>query len=173
MTKTQRHPTFPRRRSRAPRLASSRRAASNVVAMAFLLAQAPLAPALAAEGGSPVLGAHEPATPAARPAFSLGMEQALPALRIAAAAPPGIVGPDAGQGGGGLGAPRLPDLRRLATFARQPRAQETTAEPSPRREGGFGRWLKRHWWVPVLVGGAAAYAISESGGDDDRLGEDD
>lgn len=36
---------------------------------------------------------------------------------------------------------------------------------------GFGRWLKKHWYVPVLA--AVALGVALDGGDDDKSGEDD
>ena len=49
-------------------------------------------------------------------------------------------------------------------------AAEAQAERGamPQRSG-FGRWLKKHWWVPVLVAAAVGFAVS----DDDDQGEDD
>ena len=48
-------------------------------------------------------------------------------------------------------------------------AQEGQAAPQRK---GFGRWLKKHWYVPVLIGAAIGVSVSDSG-DDDRSGEDD
>jgi hypothetical protein len=66
----------------------------------------------------------------------------------------------------------LPDIRDLSAIRDQ---QVTTPSFEPKhRWGGFGRWLKRHWWAPVLVGAAVVYvATDDSGDDDDALGEDD
>ena len=36
--------------------------------------------------------------------------------------------------------------------------------------GGFGRWMKKYWWIPTIVVVAAAYVISE---DDDDDGDSD
>ena len=50
-------------------------------------------------------------------------------------------------------------------------AAEAQAEDSatPQKKS-FGRWLKKHWWVPGLVGVAVAYAVSN---DDDEGEEED
>jgi hypothetical protein len=188
-------PRRPARSKESTRLADhhdrSTRGAATCLAVALVLAQAG-APVLAAGapdlasvtlaaappavlgGVAPTSAALAPAHPAAQPTFDLGLETALPAPEIAAATPPRAMREgDAELRLDRASALRLPDLHRLSALARQPQPQQTTADSSPGREGGFGRWLKRHWWVPVLVGGAAAWAISESGGDDDRLGEDD
>jgi hypothetical protein len=133
-----------------------------------------LVPALAAAETASQPPALLPSAAAPATVFSLGLESALPAVRIADASPwplasgsPTAGGRPAADGG----RIRLPDVRDLSTLRH--RQEQTPAEPAAPADGGFGRWLKRHWWVPVLAAGAVAYAVSESGGDDDRLGEDD
>lgn len=49
--------------------------------------------------------------------------------------------------------------------------EQAEAEAAPKKRG-VGRWLKKHWYVPVLVAGAIG-ALASSGGDDDSSGEDD
>lgn len=59
---------------------------------------------------------------------------------------------------------RSVDGAALATAARQD-------DPDVGRSGNrTWRWLKRYWWVPVLVGGAIALAVQDDTPDD---GEDD
>ena len=43
-------------------------------------------------------------------------------------------------------------------------AAEKRLEDQARGGGGFGRWLKKHWYVPVL---AAAAVVALAGGDSD------
>lgn len=59
---------------------------------------------------------------------------------------------------------RSVDGAALAAAARQD-------DPDVGRSGNrTWRWLKRYWWVPVLVGGAIALAVQDDSPDD---GEDD
>lgn len=51
----------------------------------------------------------------------------------------------------------------------QAEAMEEEAAPKKR---GAGRWLKKHWYVPVLAA-AAVGALTIDSGDDDSSGEDD
>ena len=46
-------------------------------------------------------------------------------------------------------------------------AQQDTQASS--KKGGFGRWLKKHWYVPVLVGAL----VGATALDDDNDGEED
>lgn len=68
-------------------------------------------------------------------------------------------------------APELPisELRAGAWALDERRADSAAAAPQEKR--GFGRWLKKRWWVPVLAGAALAVALDD--GDDDRSGEED
>ncbi len=34
-----------------------------------------------------------------------------------------------------------------------------------KKKGGFGRWLKKRWWVAALVAGAIGVAVSDDGSD--------
>jgi hypothetical protein len=67
-------------------------------------------------------------------------------------------------------APAWSSLRGSGTTLQQ-QTQEAEAQAAPKKRG-FGRWLKKHWYVPVLVAGAIGVAV-DSGGDDDSTGEDD
>ena len=109
--------------------------------------------------------------------FTLGIEAVLPTAVIdqGTVSPAAFLEPEAAMGAAAeLSSFRLAELdlgaAREPTFLR--RQQSSPSESAPAR-GGFGRWLKRHWWVPVLGAAAIGYAVSESGGDDDRFGEDD
>ena len=53
-------------------------------------------------------------------------------------------------------------------------AAEAQAEQgaTPQRNG-FGRWLKKHWWVPVLVAVAVGVAVSSDDDDGDSEEDDD
>lgn len=64
----------------------------------------------------------------------------------------------------------LADVRAIAVAMRQETPQSAPAEPAP-SDGSLGRWLKRHWWVPALVGAAVIVTAGESLYDDD--GDDD
>jgi hypothetical protein len=66
----------------------------------------------------------------------------------------------------------LADVRAIATAMRQ----ETPASPAAdqaKSDGSFGRWMKRHWWVPALVGAAVLATAGESLYDDDDEDDDD
>ena len=43
---------------------------------------------------------------------------------------------------------------------------------APEKKKGFGRWLKKRWYVPLLAAAAIGVAV-DSGGDNDASGEDD
>lgn len=55
------------------------------------------------------------------------------------------------------------DPRRLAQVSQ---LQDAPAQQAPKK-GGTGRWLKKHWWVPVLVGVAVGVVLLEPFDDDD------
>lgn len=60
--------------------------------------------------------------------------------------------------------------REVAREAWSVRQRAADAEARAAAGGrGFGRWLKRHWWVPVLVGAAVVAVVAD---DTDRPGED-
>jgi hypothetical protein len=77
-------------------------------------------------------------------------------------------------------------LADLAASAETPPATDSEAwlaaapAPSPKilpaaqgnSSGGFGRWLKRHWYVPVLAAAAVGLVVLDSD-DDDAAGEED
>jgi hypothetical protein len=133
-----------------------------LAATATLLGSA-LAAAESARGGTAAI----PSYPGA--GFSLGLDAAFPVAQLAAAAP--MTTSAAPERPDGLRRLRLVELRDSPGLPRL-QAQLRTGEGTG-RHGGFGRWLKRHWWAPVLVAAAAGVAIADSGGDDDRGGEDD
>jgi len=104
--------------------------------------------------------------------FTLGLDAALPAAlaeppssgRFAAAAAP-VTDPRP--------AIDLAAVRQTAVSMRR-QAPASGAEPSARAQGSFGKWLKRHWWVPALVGAAVVVAtVGESVYDDDEEDDDD
>ncbi len=75
-------------------------------------------------------------------------------------------------------APRQPattisasELRAAAWQIDEQAEAGSAAAPAPEKHG-FGRWLKKRWYVAVLVAVAAGVAI-DSGGDNDRGGEED
>ena len=67
--------------------------------------------------------------------------------------------------------------RSLREVAMQVSAQEAGADPADQmkpEKKGFGRWLKKHWYVPVLAAVAIGVAIGDDdSGDNDASGEDD
>ena len=62
----------------------------------------------------------------------------------------------------------LEPLTRDAHLAEAAAEAQAERGAMPQRSG-FGRWLKKRWWVPVLVAVAVGLAVS----DDDDQGEDD
>jgi hypothetical protein len=67
-------------------------------------------------------------------------------------------------------APRIADADWSVLAALHRHEQDDPDEPPRRDDGGFGRWLRRHWWVPVLAAGAVALAVQDDSPDS---GEDD
>jgi hypothetical protein len=78
---------------------------------------------------------------------------------------------------------RLADLAASAGTATVTDAEAWLAAapaPSPKilpaaqgnSSGGFGRWLKRHWYVPVLAAAVVGLVVLDSD-DDDAAGEED
>lgn len=65
----------------------------------------------------------------------------------------------------------LPDVLDVVAFRRQ--QDPAPVDPPARRDGSFGRWLKRHWWVPALVGAAVVATAGESLYDDDGDEDDE
>jgi hypothetical protein len=105
-----------------------------------------------------------------RPAFALGLEAALHAE-----------GPRFGDRSDTAAATSAPlasgavitlgDLRAIAASMRQ--ETPAAAPTESRKDGSFGRWLKRHWWVPALVGAAVLVTAGESLYDDDDRDDED
>lgn len=155
------------------RLVTSMAAAMLVLLPALAAAEAAL---VSSRGFAPPPGSQPPTR------FSLGLEAALPLgqpplpVQIAADPPADTVASSAGPASA---APRAADplplrLPAIGDLSAIGRAQApTSSDQRASSWGGFGRWLKRHWWVPVLVGVAAGVVIADEGGDDDRFGEDD
>ena len=54
----------------------------------------------------------------------------------------------------------------LAEAAAEAQAEDSATPPRK----SFGRWLKKNWWVPVLVGVAVGYVLLD---DDDKGEEED
>jgi hypothetical protein len=57
------------------------------------------------------------------------------------------------------------DLRSAATSSPEISAQGEMNQ-APAKKGGAGHWLKKHWWVPVVVGVAVGVAVSGDSSDD-------
>ena len=113
-----------------------------------------------------VLFAATAATPLSAAELGLALERtaAVEALSLE------LVTPD-----DGAAAPAVPiDARAAADWRSVDGAALAAArqdDPDVGRSGNrTWRWLKRYWWVPVLVGGAIALAVQDDSPDD---GEDD
>jgi hypothetical protein len=105
------------------------------------------------------------------PSFSLGLQAVLPEAGIEAPSLPIVATSTTDELPRDAGRLRRPHFRASAEGARlQPQLE---LGDGMRPHAGFGHWIKRHWWVPALIAAAAGVAIAESGGDDDRGGEDD
>ena len=65
----------------------------------------------------------------------------------------------------------LGDVRAIAGAMRQETPQSAPTEKTP-SYGSFGRWMKQHWWVGVLVGAAVVAVAGESLWDDDDQDDD-
>ena len=127
-----------------------------------------------------------------RPAFSL----ALVAMLLAVTSPVGSQSIDHGEKVLGLDLSEAPKLELGAVGAPQSEAEPVQlvllAEPSPLelveafaasteaveaaaqeqatpKRSGFGRWLKKHWYVPVIVGVALGVALSSDDDDPNDL----
>ena len=120
-------------------------------------------------GATPLLQVAD-AFAAGTSTFTLGLDVALSAERFrtpglspqAAAAPPSRAGE----------VPGLANVRSIAAAM----LQETPSSPAPdpaKNDGSFGRWMKRHWWVPALIGAALVATAGESLWDDDDVDDED
>jgi hypothetical protein len=119
------------------------------------------------------------AAPAAQAAqgFSLGLPEAAdfvsfegttaPAPRIVKTSTGEVSATETGGLESSIAALRARSLQEPSLQTTQSGAAGTS------EKGGFGRWLKKHWYVPVIVGVAIGVAVSSSGGDSDATGEDD
>ena len=65
----------------------------------------------------------------------------------------------------------LGDVRAIAATMRQTPSSPAT-DPA-KSDGSFGRWMKRHWWVPALIGAAVVATAGESLWDDDDVDDED
>ena len=66
--------------------------------------------------------------------------------------------------------------RSVQEVSQQVYAQEAGPDPADQMKPkkSFGRWLKKHWYVPVLAAVAIGVAIGDDdSGDNDASGEDD
>jgi hypothetical protein len=66
----------------------------------------------------------------------------------------------------------LGDVRAIAMAMRQEEPAKPATDPA-KNDGSFGRWLKRHWWVPALVGAAVLATAGESLWDEDDVDDED
>ncbi len=73
--------------------------------------------------------------------------------------------PEAGLGQDGLA--RLQDSPRVQEVA----AEQYLADRARDGSGGFGRWMKKYWYVPVLAA-AAIVAVADDGSDGPEDEED-
>jgi hypothetical protein len=155
--------------------ASGTTARTVALTAAVTLLGSALATAESAPGGAATLSSYPEA------GFSLGLDAAFPVIQLAdATASPlpltaplqehttGAVARQQPDGRSRLRPVELRDSPGLLRLQAQLGAGESTSS-----HGGFGTWLKKHWWAPVLVAAAAGVAIADSGGDDDKGGEDD
>jgi hypothetical protein len=60
---------------------------------------------------------------------------------------------------------------RAEAWTLQEGDDDPAAAMKPDKKRGFGRWLKKHWYVPVIA--AVLVGVALGGGDDDKSGEDD
>lgn len=127
--------------------------------LAMLLVLAPVVPAGAEASGR---------------GFDLGLEQALGSEMAdfkAAVTPEEPAGEELSAAQDVAPPIRLASLQEAAwQRSQQQQQQATQSSPQPKKRG-FGRWLKRHWWVPVLVGVAVGVVLLDD--DSDGPNEDD
>jgi hypothetical protein len=149
--------------------ASGRRSKALVLVWPILLAIC--VTAATGQGEPSAQGGPSPNAAAGAATFTLGLDAAFPADSFRGDARDALV----------AARPPLPaiapltlgDVRAVATAMRQ---EQTPASPSSdpaKSDGGFGRWLKRHWWVPALVGAAVLVTAGESLYDDDDDDDED
>jgi hypothetical protein len=98
--------------------------------------------------------------------LDLGLEEGL-AFEAVGSASGDLVAPE----GAAPSRVQLLDLHSRAHWSAM-QAPEQGAEPSraadfAQDDGGTWRWLKRHWWVPVLVAGAVVLAVQDDSPDSD------
>lgn len=114
--------------------------------------------------------AAEAAT-ASEASFDLGLADAFAELQLAAATTGPLASRPAAEASGPKPATAPLTMKRDPATP-PPEPQQSSAAPATRKKGGFGRWLKKHWYVPVLVGVAIGVVVADDN-DDDSLGEDD
>jgi hypothetical protein len=59
-----------------------------------------------------------------------------------------------------------------AWLAAAPASPQVLPAAQGQSSGGFWRWIKKHWYVPVLAGLAVGYTVSDDGSDDPNDPED-
>ena len=64
-----------------------------------------------------------------------------------------------------------PSEIRAEAWALQGSSDDPGDQMKPEKKRGFGRWLKRHWYVPVLAAVVLGVALDDD--DNDRAGEED
>jgi hypothetical protein len=107
---------------------------------------------------------------AGAPAFTLGLDAALrpwPLRDGALEANGAETAPLRAGAVVGLG-----DVRAVAAAMIQETPATPASEPA-KSDGSLGRWMKRHWWVPALIGAAVVATAGESLWDDDDEDDDD
>ena len=83
----------------------------------------------------------------------------------------GVAAPDADLAAAGRATAGRESLRETSSARLLKEAAKTDLAQQANR-GGTGRWLKKHWYVPVIVAVAAGLALADDGSDGPEDEED-
>lgn len=65
----------------------------------------------------------------------------------------------------GLAGGSLAGLQQDSDRLEQVNAQNTLSDSAKPKKGRFGRWVKKHWYVPVLAAAVIGVAVTDDGAD--------